>query len=202
MIVSHSSFRRQRCVRLIREYWCHGLDNCEELRFITSLLCIRVLFNNILNACIYILLPCDRQRCSQAAPYSTGLCSVDSNMKKAKCMNALPHLLGAFTSTAPSVHKLARVQEKNQNKTKTTWVLKRGALCNVIWKVDQRCCSSAGEVAIERNGSTQACFNRWTHFSFYLPAFWTDFCKRVCVESGPATKGAQEFDRLLKWWHE
>lgn len=30
-------------MRLIREHWCHGLDNCEEIRFVTSVVCIRIL---------------------------------------------------------------------------------------------------------------------------------------------------------------
>lgn len=41
--LSHSSFRRQRCVRLIREYWCHRLDNCAEIRSVTPVVYIWIL---------------------------------------------------------------------------------------------------------------------------------------------------------------
>lgn len=82
-------------------------------------------------------------------------------------MNALPHLLSASpVYPPPPVFRSSREYKK-----KKCWVLKTGALCNVIWKVDQRCCSCAGVVWIERNESTQACLNRSIHFSFLFPPF-------------------------------
>lgn len=95
---------------------------------------------------------CNWRRCSEVAPCWIRLCSMDTNMKSAYCMNALSHLPSAF-SVAPECSEACESTRKKQ-----PWVLKTGALCNVIWKVDQHRCSSAGVVWMERNESTAAFF--------------------------------------------
>lgn len=180
MNLSHSSFGRQRCVRLIREHWCHGLDNCEEIRFVTSVVCIRIL-QIIFQMYVYIYF--------LIALWSTAMQPSSSVLDQAlqrglKYEKSVMHeRFATFTQcfpsapTAPSIQKLARVQEKK----KKTWDLETGALCNVIWKVDQHCCSSAGVVWIARNESPQTCLNRSFYFSFFFSPFLNRFLqKRLC----------------------
>lgn len=148
---------------------------------------------------IYIYkLPCDRLRCSQAASYLTRLCS---RVKIWEKLNAwtLCHIYSALPQH-PHRPQCSEARESTRKWKKKTGVLKTGALCNVIWKVDQHGCSSAGVVWIERNESTQARLNRTVHFSFF---FFSPFLNRF-LEKGfvlNQDRRAKTRKNLIDYWN-